>query len=302
MSPPVESLDSEPIAAAGAAPRPRRLLYWFSRSSDGVELAQGFGVWMLGYLGTRDCIGGIRDPDPVRIAVGLTLALLAVAALKRFRPGYICLALVLMTAKTVYVFPHNANHQMLEWLILVVLVVGGTTDQGSARLSLGALRWMVVGVFFWAGIQKVLYGTYFDGAYLATRLNQEHYRVAFEVILGDEMVAEIMSRRERSRNAPFTLLSTTGYLVSNLAYLVEIILALVLLAPRMRGKAAVAAMVFVACVEAIALELMFGLLTVTLLTLFSEHAVMRRLRWLTQLACWGLVCVQMATGTERLFN
>ncbi len=71
-------------------------------------------------------------------------------------------------------------------------------------------------------------------------MHQDHYRMAFEVLLGHDVVNALIDSR-KMHDAPFTLDSARGIVISNVAYLGELVVAVLLLFRVTRRRAAVGA-------------------------------------------------------------
>lgn len=189
-------------------------------------------------------------------------------------------AAVAMLAKIFATFPLTSNHLFLEFLVLTALAGLDFKNAADRQLLGQALRWMVVIVFFYTGLQKVLYGAYFDGQFFGYMISVDE---RFSTTLGRLLPA---AEFERLRNIGFPPAAGSGpygvsaplfVICSNLAYAAELILPVFLLIRRTRTGAAIASIVFIILVQAVAREVSFGLFFINLVLLFPAGGWNRRL-------------------------
>ena len=65
-------------------------------------------------------------------------------------------------------WPFHLNHFTLEWFVLLLLTLGTTRRQGIEQYSLGrALKIVVISLWVYAGLQKVVHGQYLNGEFFA---------------------------------------------------------------------------------------------------------------------------------------
>ena len=88
-------------------------------------------------------------------------------------------AVLLLVGEIAITIPFTANHVFLEFLCLGFLSLLDERDEGEAELLMQALRWFVGVFFFYTGLQKLLYGYYFDGQLLAYLAGTEVRFAAF---------------------------------------------------------------------------------------------------------------------------
>ena len=89
------------------------------------------------------------------------------------RVGVICW-LALVSVQVVRSWPYTLNHFFLESIILGVLAVSPLRRGAQAsRWPTGALWTLVLSVWFFAGVQKVVHGYYLDGEYFALAITSE---------------------------------------------------------------------------------------------------------------------------------
>ena len=129
-------------------------------------------------------------------------------------------------------------------------------------------------VFFYAGVQKVLLGTYFSGQYLAykTYMAPRFRSFAFLWCSTEEFNALISLRwPPHAGLGGFKLKTWYGLLVSNATWVLEVLLPFLVLFARWRSFWVLVTIVFVGLFQLAALELEFFLVMAILLALFFER-------------------------------
>ena len=166
-------------------------------------------------------------------------------------------------------FPHVANHAFLMFFALLGLAFFWRDSREEQALALGGLRWLAISVLFWAGVQKVLYGQFFQGEFLAQRIAVDpRYSEVFSWIMG----AEVARLRALPADGPFVFQSALGLVLSNVTYMAEIALGLLLLlGPGVRSAAWAGAALLVVAVEVGAREFYFGAAMLQMLVLFAPR-------------------------------
>ncbi|MGH0036374.1 MAG: hypothetical protein ACQGVK_15210 [Myxococcota bacterium] len=212
----------------------------------------------------------------VLLAVGVS----ACAALA-WRPGALRwaagLAALPIAIDLVWAFPDHANHQYLALLVAGLVALFDPDDPAEAGTALAGLRWLVVIGLGWAGLQKVLWGYYFDGTFLSFVIAQrESFAWAFQWILPDGELARLQALALREGAGPFRAESLWLDLAAVGSWVSEIVLAAGLLIPRTRALAALGAMGLIAIIEVAARELFFGLIMFDFLVLFLPGRAGRR--------------------------
>ncbi len=213
----------------------------------------------------------------------------------RWSRGAFAFALAVSIIKLVNQFPVGANHHYLE---LGVLALGALFDdrrEGEAQLLLQSCRWLVVTVFFWAGLQKILHGYYFGGEFLSYAISQEaRFAQIFGLLLPSDELMRLQSygRPPPVGAGPYRAESWALVLVSNATYGMEILVAIGLLVRRLRPHALYAAMALVLAIEVVAREVLFGALFLSLVALFARRA----LNWQLFPMFAGLYAYLLAAG------
>lgn len=169
-------------------------------------------------------------------------------------------------------FPFADNHFMLEVLVVWVLAAVGPGGEGEDIALQGVLLVTAV-VLFQTGLQKILYGQYFQGDFLAFMVGRGgRFGDAFAWILPPADVARLTEIDPmRSGAGPYRVASTPFIAVSNLVYLAELVLPFLLVFRRTRTVAALVSVVFVLALQLGAREIGFALLFSSLLLVFLPN-------------------------------
>jgi hypothetical protein len=223
-----------------------------------------------------------REPGDPWLAIGMASSA-TLACLLGLRESWaraaLCLTAATMFVKLTVTFPMSSNHFMLELLNVLLLISFDARSREEGGLMLVGSRFITAIVIFYTGLQKVMYGTYFQAQFLAHAMaTRQSFAEAFELILPAEEFSRLVhSRPERFGSGPFVVQSPFFLLVSNAVYLFELLAPVLLLLRKTRGPATLAVIVFMFFVQTGAREFFFGLLIVQLLLLFLRRAWNHRL-------------------------
>ena len=205
----------------------------------------------------------------------LTLAIITSGALvlglrREWTRSATGIAALAWTARFYFRWPQSSNHFYIEWLCLMLVWLLGARGDENRKLLLQAIRWLVVIAIFYTGAQKVMYGTYFQGQFLAWEIaTKENFAMFFQPFISAEEFSRLRHiHPERVGSGPFIVDSAIFLAISNSVYVVEMLAPLFLLWKRTRLPATIGFLFFMASIQAGALELLFGLLMVDLLLLF----------------------------------
>ena len=216
------------------------LIWESSRAYYGVAFATG----LLTCLGLSFVAG--RTMLAVRLFVGFHLATLA------------------------WLFPSISNHFFLVFFGLLLLSVVDLEDRREALLGLQACRWLTAIVLFYTGVQKLLYGTYFQAQFLSwTIAHDVRFRTAFGWILPPHEAQRLAALADTA--GPFGSEWWPLVAISNFVVLFELIAPVLLFYPRTRRFALPAAVVFIFAIEAGAREYLFGCVFLNMLFLFTRR-------------------------------
>jgi hypothetical protein len=246
---------------------PRRLAF-FARALLGiiaVDQWHGLEYWSAAPL------FGLH----VVLALGVSL----VAALA-WRPRTLRMAAagaaILLAIDLVWAFPDHANHQYLTCLSATVVALFDPEAPQEAATALAGLRWLVAIGLAWAGLQKVLWGYYFDGTFLSFAIAQrDTFATAFQWILPQDELTRLVALPMRDGAGPFRAESVWLDGLGLLTWITEVGLAAGLLLRRWQALAAVGAMALIALIEVAAREFFFGLVMFDFLLLFLPVAALR---------------------------
>lgn len=210
-------------------------------------------------------------------AVGLTVAAV-LAWWPRQAHRAVRLALAFLLWELLAVFPFADNHFALEVLTVCVLAVVGRGGEGETE-ALRGLLWVTAIVLFYTGLQKVSYGLYFRGEFLAFMVGRgDRFGDVFAWILPAGEVARLAAIDPmRSGAGPFLVDSIPFVAASNLVWIAEMVLAPLLLWRPTRRWATWLALVLILWIELGAREIGFALLFGNLLLLFLARDHVRRL-------------------------
>jgi len=246
-------------------------------------LARGFQLFILLHVTARTLIWALKDPDEVllrmTLPVGLAICFLAAVLRPHLARTATVGALLLLTTKLVASFPATSNHFFIEYCCVALLAFCDLADAGERALALNAARWLMLIVFFWSGVQKVLYGTYVHAAFLGFSIGSKpSFASLFSWLVPADEIARLRGIQPIAVGAgPFAIQSPLAVLAANAAYAFEIVAPVFLVWRRTRTLAVLATMAFVATIEIGARELMFGALFANLLMLFLPRAINRPL-------------------------
>ncbi|MCZ6713688.1 MAG: hypothetical protein O7B29_07070, partial [Deltaproteobacteria bacterium] len=218
---------------------------------------------------------------PALLALSATaLCVCLVLSLSR-RGEYLAprLALPVLLLQLWWTFPITDNHFFIELLAVALLCLADRDSEADEVLVLQSLQWLTALVLFQTGLQKVLYGHYFGGEFLAFMVGQgDRFADLFALLVPASEVARLAGIDPlRTGAGPFRVESVGLILVSNLVYLTELVLPVALLLRRTRLAASLVAIVFVVTLQLAAREVGFALLFANLLLLFPERDWGRRL-------------------------
>ncbi len=138
---------------------------------------------------------------------------------------------------------------------------------------------MTLIVLFSTGLQKVLYGTYFQGEFLAWKIaHSDRFTTFWQYVVSAEEIDRLRRLAAGAMDAGvYRTQDLALLLASNGSYLAELILPWLLLIRRTRPVAVIVTVVFLVLVEAGAREVFFGVLFVNLVLLFSSRNWVRTL-------------------------
>jgi hypothetical protein len=236
-----------------------------------VLLAAAVHAWVVVAHGS--------EPLFARLALVSAIALtpLAVAGLvPRWATWAARAAFAVMVVRLVLLFPDAYNHLVLETLFVAAAALTRAGDVDEERLLLGLVRWLVVVVFLWTGLQKVLHACWFRGEFLALAIaTNARYGDLFALAMPDEVARLRTLVPLRAGAGPFLVEAPAFWLLSNLVWVSELVLPVLLLVPRTRLIGVAGSIAFLVAVQVVARELVFGVLFTNALLSFAPGAYRR---------------------------
>lgn len=219
-------------------------------------------------------LGAPLDPILLALSGAALTAAAGLACAPRFEHGAARVALPALFAQLAAGFALAPNHFFVELYAVALLALAGR----DAALALHALRWLAAIVLFHTGLQKLLYGHYLRGDFLAFMVGRgERFADLFAWILPAAEVARLQALDPlRDGAGPFRVAQPLFVALSNGVWLAELALPPALLARATRRVAAAAAVAFVLALQLGARELGFALVFGNLLLLFAAPAWSRR--------------------------
>jgi hypothetical protein len=219
-----------------------------------------------------------------------------------FRAGWeraaACAALAIAGWKGAAIFPDSSNHFFLEIMCLLFASVARLDREEEASVFVRGVRWLPVLVFVWSGINKAVYGTYFNGAYLGSILAHGGFASVFGWLMSGQELQALLSAQPPG---PYAFASPLALAASNAVWLGEIAAGILMLVPRWRGAGAALGLLVLAGIQLGARELMFGMLMLNILACFGPVAWSRRLLPVSAVVYALLLAVRIA-GVGWRFN
>ena len=240
------------------------------------------GWFVLGYVPYSS------QPAAYGLVACLLLGCAIVGWWDRFALPASTLAFVLLLGVVVSVFPHNANHQYLALLLLILVILAdsrGAEADRNAVAALQSMRWIAAIGVFWAGAMKLFYGYWLGGEFLAFRVATDP---GFARVLGflvpDAELSRLLALEIDLGAGPFRADAPFLIAISNMTWLLEMMLPLGLLWSRTRAMSMVATILLFVAIQFGAQEVFFGGLMVGLLLLFARRdRLAGALPWITGL-------------------
>ena len=106
----------------------------------------------------------------IQIALALVFFGLGFFFYKRMRRVWLCGIFALGVLLGTLEFPNTPNHRLIEIVVLGLACLCDARNSEERILYFSFVRAFALLVLFYAGLQKVLLGTYFSGQYLAYKL------------------------------------------------------------------------------------------------------------------------------------
>ena len=236
-------------------------------------------------------------PRHMLLSAAVVFGALLVSRRRNYQVGALLLAAYHLF-KVISYFPMSGNHRYLELLIYLSLAIVPAQQMG--RL----LRYAILTIFFYSGLQKALYGYYGSGEIFAIQafLPPESSLVAFRMQL--QALSDVFGlhlpnlglEQDWSRNVPLDIPTWMGTAFKGMgrgALAAEIGLPLLVLWRRTRKLALAALLAFSAYIGIFASEYEFASTNIACLLLFQHP---RHMRWALPLAFFGCRAMEAITG------
>lgn len=239
-------------------------------------------------------------PDPYTFAPAFTLVtaiLLTVclaASFTRYARRACAVAAPFTWAAVYWTLPSTPNHTLLVCLLLLLFVAFDPEDPEDDALLIQGVRWIVVLIFFYAGLQKALHGMYFRGEFLTWMISHgvERWADLFGWMIPAEEIERVKSYpRYLVGGGPYRIDSVVFWTLSNSVWVGEIALAFGLLFQRTRLLSVLLALFLVLVIQLPPREFMFAILYSQLIVLFVPGEWQRKLMPVFLMAYLWLILV-----------
>ena len=161
------------LAAGDASSGRRSNLYWFR-------------LFVLVHVAVRTFLE--IGSQPAGSWYGLNSQLLILCCLGGLLPLYMIwatrIAAALLAVHIGLTMPLTANHVFLEFFCLGLLASLDESEDRERGVLLAALCWLTVIFLFYSGLQKLLYGRYFDGQFLGyVTATEDRFALVFKYLM-----------------------------------------------------------------------------------------------------------------------
>lgn len=212
-------------------------------------------------------------------AIALTIAAVAVWSNRR-RMAASRVAAALVSVEFFLTVLGAANHVGLEWVALALFALLDEERDDEAVLLQSSVAWVAALVLFHSGLQKVWHGHYFGGEFLAWAIaGREQFADAMRYLVPAGELTRLQTLDAlREGSGPFRPAAPMLVVASNLVWMLEVAIAVLLLSERTRNAAAWGGIAFVLALQLPAREIHFALLFAALMTTWIGAPGMARLR------------------------
>lgn len=249
------------------------------KASERELQVRGLQLFLLLHVSARAWLTALSAADGeqsrfIPLAI-ITSGALLLGLSKEWTRSATGLAALAWTFRLFLRWPQSSNHFYLEWTCLMFVWCLGARGDENRKLLLQALRWLTLIAIFYTGAQKVMYGSYFQGQFLAWEIaTKESFAAFFQPFMSAEEFSRLRHiYPERLGAGPFIVNSPIFLAMSNSVYLIEMLAPVFIMLRRTRVLATSGFLLFMVAIQAGALELPFGLLMVNLLLVFFPRAL-----------------------------
>ena len=199
-------------------------------------------------------------------------------------------------------FPLTGNHRYLELFLAALFAILNDEKEEDRRLLLQSVRWTVIVVLFYSGLQKLAHGYYFQGQFLAYSLWRDTFRTTLAPLLSSAELGRLTSYSGAVGDGPYLVSGPAFLLLSNAVWVLEMALAPLLLFRATRRVALIAACALVVGTQLVAREFLFGVEFGSALLLFARTDIIRRAVWPAAIFLGLLVLVRLGFLPEVAFH
>lgn len=218
-------------------------------------------------------------------SAGLTFALLftlcmALGVFRRWNRSACEVATLVVLGHIAWTFPHTPDWMYVQGLVLLIILPFDPAQEQENALLLQGLRWVPLLVLLWSGIKKLSYGYWFGATFFGQMIGFDtRFKQAFALLLTPEEHLRLVRLFWPGAldRGPWTVDSPLVVALSNTIWILQIVVPLALLLPRLRRYAMALGILLVIAFELIAREVFFGALLSYLLLLYSPRDLNRKL-------------------------
>ena len=239
----------------------RFMAFMHGATEDSFASITNFLVILFAHLAARYFYYG-------NVGAGSIMSAAAICCLIERRYGRLLIApLAALTGCGLFSLarPALGNHGFLELVLLGCVALSIPLTARKATSVAGVTRWLCVILFSSSGLQKIFYGAYFGGSFLARLTRDDRFGWFLDLTLPQHELARLAAL---NISEPHFLISVSGIVVSNGIYLSEIACAVLLIIPATRKLGMFAGILVLLSVEVVAREWGFGVSALMMLFLF----------------------------------
>ena len=200
-------------------------------------------------------------------------------------------------------YPAVANHLHLLALLAGVLAFVDARRPAERRLALSFIRWYTCIFILWTGLQKVWWGLYFDGRYLAyLTASLENYATALRWLFPDAEIDRLAALdRNTPGSGPFRVESFGFVALSNAIWLTELVQPVLLALACTRRWGVLLGIAMMLGMQLFAREVVFGTIAISMILLFARQDWLPRLLplWIV-LYAWLVLTLHNLPPTPHL--
>lgn len=223
--------------------------------------------------------------------VGFLICVFSLVSFKyHFYARLLCLSMVALSV--FYYIEGQSNHGILIFIVLLFCQIFDFSKKNEARLLFQYLFAIFLLFFFYTGLQKVSYASYFQGQFFTYMMaHSERFSDFMAWFVSDQEMQRV--KELKGSLGPFVSQSLVVKLMSNFVYLFELLVPILIWKNWHRQGLLIVLGIFVLSIQLSAKEVFFALAFINLLALFFYKETSRYLLPLT-LICLVLLCAWQA--------